>query len=149
MTSREVCIEIGFSNFHIVSLGDNAAGLPKRGGFGYERFFVSELVCVARSNGQNSIAQIKKLCPEFAIVELGNGLEKQISGIDIPVFFSKLIDSYCLKRFAVQLPGGTPDSLLEILTAYFSGTKLQRHTTKEWISVRLLLCWRSDCSALF
>ena len=106
-------LKIGLSNFHIVSLGDNAAGLRKKGGFGYEHFFVNELVCVVRSTGLNTIAQVKKLCPEFAIVEVGNGLEKQIPGIDIPVIISKLIDSYCLKRFAVHLPG-TPDSLLKI-----------------------------------
>ena len=102
---------IGSSQFHIVGLGHDASSVKKQEGLTSACFFVSELVSVKRSNGQITIAQIKTLYPEFAILALGNGLEKQIPASDIPLTISKIIGSLCLTSLAVYVPGGIPSKV--------------------------------------
>lgn len=98
---------VGRSPMCGVALGDELLStMHLKYGFGYDFFQVGEVVGVRRSDGICTIAQVRKLCPEFAILNLGNGREKEITGIEIATSMGKLIGPYCVThKLLVYLPG--------------------------------------------
>jgi hypothetical protein len=100
---------VGESRFEVLDLGDDANAILRIAGLDYSHFTEGELVSAVRSSGKTTIAQIGTLCPEYVVLALGNGLEKQIA----PNVIGKLIGPYCLRnQLAVFQNGSNPATTL-------------------------------------
>ena len=97
---------IGKSKVLAVDLGEEGK-FSAISGLQYSHFQGGELVLALRSSGKWTIAQIGTLCPEFGILVLGGGLEKQVASTETPLCIRKLIGSFCLKSQLVVFRNGT------------------------------------------